>query len=246
MVRSFYLAVLLSTCMMGFGSWSVADEGPKPAAGEHGPTDGDNAAASHVEDQGAAHAAAEPGGDAHGGDAHGGDAHNGGHGSTNPLSVDPDLLIFTLLTFALAYVVLGKFAWKPIASALERRDAWVAAQLAEAQVHSDASQRLLKEHQEKLAVATEEVRSLLNQARQAADAEKQAVLDAAQQEAAAKKDEALRVIGAAKGAALHDLAGTSVNTALDLAGRIVGRTLDRQDHEHLIEDAVKQFQEAPH
>jgi len=233
MVRNIHLAVLLSACLMGFGVRAIADESPKSAAGGHNLTDGGDAAASHVEDQSPQ---AEGADDTSGHDqaadqavadhsgAHGmGEGHSGEHGSTNPLSVDPDLLIFTLLTFALAYVVLGKFAWRPIASALDQRDAWVAAQLAEAQVHGDASQRLLKEHQEKLAVATEEVRSLLNQARQAADAEKQAVLDAAQQEAAASKDEALGTRSAAKAAAVHQWSGMGGNTALDLAGRIGGR-----------------------
>lgn len=170
-----------------------------------------------------------------------GDGEHASHGNTHPLSADPDLAIFTAIIFGLLLLILGKFAWGPIRQALDDRENFVATQLDEAKQRHEDARRLLKEHEQKLAGATDEVRALLDQARKDADMQKQAILGEAQQAAAAEKDRALREIGAAKNEALQDLADKSVGTAVDLAGRIVGRQLDNKDHANLIEDALKQF-----
>ena len=124
---------------------------------------------------------------------------------------------------------------------LDQRDAYVAAQLQAAEKQAAESERLRSEHAEQLSEASEEVRSLLDLARKEADAEKQAILDAAQAAAAAEKQSALAAIGAARGDALTDLANKSVDTAVGLAGKIVGRSLNKDDHSDLVTDAVKQF-----
>ncbi len=178
---------------------------------------------------------AEPGQSDHG------EGDDASHGNAHPLSADPDLAIFTAIIFCLMLVILGKFAWGPIRQALDDREHYVATQLDEAKQRNEEAQRMLKEHAQQMAGATDEVRALLDQARKDADAQKQAILDEAQKAAAAEKDRAIREIGAAKNAALQDMADASVSTAVDLAGRIVGRQLDKSDHTNLIEDAVRQF-----
>ena len=174
-------------------------------------------------------------------DAGRGDGAQASHGNTHPLSVDPDLAIFTAIIFFLLLAILGKFAWGPIRQALDDREVYVATQLDEAKQRHEDAKRLLKEHEQKLAGATDEVRALLDQARKDADMQKQAILNEAQKAATAEKNRALREINAAKNEALQDLADKSVGTAVDLAGRIVGRQLDNKDHGNLIEDALKQF-----
>jgi F-type H+-transporting ATPase subunit b len=174
-------------------------------------------------------------------DAGHGDGEHASHGNTHPLSADPDLAIFTAIIFGLMLLILGKFAWGPIRQALDDRENYVATQLDEARQRHEDAQRLLKEHEQKLAGATDEVRALLDQARKEADMEKQAILGEALKAATAEKERAVREIGAAKNEALQELADKSVGTAVDLAGRIVGRQLDSKDHANLIEDALKQF-----
>ncbi len=216
MLRSFSVALLTCflVCIVVHGVQSAA-------AAEHGSTEsaaaGTETAAGH------------------------GDGAEASHGNTHPLSVDPDLAIFTGIIFFLLLVVLGKFAWGPIRQALDDRETYVATQLDEAKQRHEDAKRLLKEHEQKLAGATDEVRALLDQARKDADMQKQAILDEAQKAATAEKNRALREISAAKNEALQDLADKSIGTAVDLAGRIVGRQLDHKDHGNLIEDALKQF-----
>ena len=98
-----------------------------------------------------------------------GDEANASHGNTHPLSFDPDLAIVTAIIFGLLLLILGKFAWGPIRQALDDRENYVATQLDEAKQRHEDAQRLLKEHEQKLAGATDEVRALLDQARKEAD-----------------------------------------------------------------------------
>ena len=53
-------------------------------------------------------------------EAHGADAHGGGN--PNPLTVDPDLAIWTGVVFVVLLFVVGKFAWPAISAALEERE----------------------------------------------------------------------------------------------------------------------------
>ena len=262
MSRALCFTTLL-VCLAGFGLSSFAADkaagqdadhgGVEPPAGtaDHGGAGSHNGEHGAVGDQDAAHDAEIEHDGEFGAEHHAGDAHaephgdhaegHGSHGNTNPLSVDPDLVIFTFLAFGLTYLVMSKFAWKPICAALDKREAWMASQLDAAQRRNEESKRLREEHASQLSGATDQVRALMDQARRDADREKQSILEAAQSAAAAEKQQALDAIGAARGDALDDLAGRSVDTAINLAGRIVGRPLNRDDHSGLIDETVRQF-----
>jgi len=177
------------------------------------------------------------------GDAHG-DSHGGGHashGNSNPLSVDPDLALFTAIIFLLLAIILRKFAWGPIRDAVEAREKRIADQLAEAHRNNEEARRLLAEHETKLATASTEVKDMLDQARKDADTHKASILAEAETAAKAQKDRAVREITAAKNSALEDLAKSSVDQAVGLAGQIMGKKLSKGDHSKLIADAMKQF-----
>ncbi len=263
MLRAMKLAAVIG-CFVGLGAFAFADDqtshgmiasaaqadfGVSHAADDHDGSDhGHGSHATDGHEHGGAHDHGHGGSDDHGAGAHGGedghgDAH-GGHGNTHPLSFDIDLALFTILVFSLTYLVMSKFAWKPIRAALDKRDAFMASQLKEARERHEEAERLRKEHAAQLASAGEEVRHLLDAARKDAETEKQSILDAAQMAAAAEKEQALAAIGAARGDALEDLANRSVDTAVGLAGRIVGRPLNSSDHTGLIDDAVKRFTDA--
>lgn len=159
----------------------------------------------------------------------------------NPLAIDPDLAIFTALVFLVLLAILGKFAWGPIIEALDRREKVVADHMASAQAAREDAQRLLAEHQARLAGAADEVRQMLDQARKEAELQKQQMVAEAQEAAASEKRRALAEIDAAKNSALHQLAQRSVDSAIGLAGKIVRRQLKPDDHAELIHEALQDF-----
>lgn len=167
-----------------------------------------------------------------------GDSHSA---SPNPMVLGPDLAIFTAIVFLVLLAVLWKFAWGPIAEALDQREQGIAGQIDEAKQSNEEAKRLLAEHESKLGETAEEVKGLLDQARRDAEAQKQQIVAEAQQAAQAEKERAVREIGVAKNQAMQELAEKSVDTAVGLAGRIVRRQLSPDDHADLIKDALPQL-----
>jgi F-type H+-transporting ATPase subunit b len=164
-----------------------------------------------------------------------------GNASTDPLSFDPDLAIFTFIVFVILLVVLRKFAWGPIMQALERREHNIAEHITQAERNHEQARQLLADYELRLAGAANEVRDLLDEARRDAEATKQSILVEARQGAEAEKARALRDIETATDAALETLAERSSKLAVDLAGKIVSAQLSKDDHARLIQDAVAKF-----
>lgn len=160
---------------------------------------------------------------------------------SDPLSVDPDLALWTLVVFVILLVVLGKFAWGPIIEALERREQNVANHIAEAERNHDEAKALLAEYERKLAGAANDIRELMEEARRDAEHTKQDILAEAKAGAEAERLRALRDIEAATDQALESLAQRSAQLAVDLAGKILQSKLSPADHARLIQEAMAKF-----
>jgi F-type H+-transporting ATPase subunit b len=164
--------------------------------------------------------------------------------NSDPLSADPDLALFTLLVFVILLIVLGKFAWKPIIEALERREQGIANHIAEAERNHNEAKALLAQYEQKLALAANEVRELLDEARRDAEHTRQSILAEAKAGAEAERARALHEIESATDAALKSLAERSAELAIDLAGKILQTKLTPADHQRLIQDAMAKFPES--
>lgn len=162
-------------------------------------------------------------------------------GTPDPLSVDPDLAIWTLVVFVLLLIVLKRFAWGPIIEGLDRREKSVADHIAQAERNHEQAKLLLGQYEQKLAGAANEVRELLEEARRDSDHTKQEILAEARAGAEAEKARALRDIDTAADAAMEALAERSAELAIDLAGKIVHAQLSKDDHARLIQEALAKF-----
>ncbi len=140
----------------------------------------------------------------------------GGSGP-NPLAVDPDLAIWTLVIFALLFAILAKFAWPQIAAAVDERERKIAATIAAADAKLEDAKRVLAEHEAKLAATAGEIREMLDEARRDADAARKRIEEEGRKAAGEEIARATREIQRAKEGAIQELAVASANTAIDLA-----------------------------
>jgi F-type H+-transporting ATPase subunit b len=161
--------------------------------------------------------------------------------ATDPLSVDPDLAIWTLVVFVVLLVVLKKFAWGPILAGLESRESGIANHIAQAERNHEEAKKLLSQYEQKLASAANDVRELMEEARRDADHARQTILAEAKAGAEAERDRALRDIETATDQAMESLAERSAQLAVDLAGKILQSKLSAADHTRLIQEAVAKF-----
>jgi F-type H+-transporting ATPase subunit b len=168
-------------------------------------------------------------------------SHDQANPATDPLSVDPDLAVWTFIVFALLLMVLWKFAWGPIVAGLEKREDSIEHNIAEAQRQHDEAKQLLVDYEAKLAGAADQVRGILDEARRDAEQTKQSIIAEAKSGAESERLRGLRDIEAATDAALQSLAERSAQLAVELAGKIVHSSLNAKDHTKLIQEAVARF-----
>jgi F-type H+-transporting ATPase subunit b len=159
----------------------------------------------------------------------------------NPLSIDPDLAIFTAIVFVILLLVLRKFAWGPIVEGLEKRESSIANQIEEAKQCNEKAKQSLAEYEAKLAASAEEVKAMLAEARQDAEATKARIVSEAEEVARRERDRAVQDIGLAKEAAIRELAQRSVDSAVSLASQVLRKEVDSGAHSQLIQESLEKF-----
>jgi F-type H+-transporting ATPase subunit b len=161
------------------------------------------------------------------------------------MEVQPSLALWTVVVFIGLFFLLGRFAWKPISQALHQREEHLEHCLLQTETARNESERLLAEHKRLMASVDERVRTLLDQARNDAQARGEEIIKTAQGEAEAARDRAKREIGAARDQALADIWTQTANIAVSVAGRVLAKQLNEDDHRRLLDVAMKELPAAP-
>ncbi|WP_425398809.1 F0F1 ATP synthase subunit B [Aeoliella sp.] len=162
-------------------------------------------------------------------------------GVINPLVIDPDLALWTVIIFGLLLLVLWKFAWGPIVQALDTREKTIEDHLAAAAAKHEEAKGLLAAHEARLATAKDEVREMLEEARRDAEATKTQIVAEAEAAATARHDRVIRDIEQARDSAVRQLAETSANLAVDLAGKVVQQNLSAEQQAELVREATSKL-----
>jgi F-type H+-transporting ATPase subunit b len=182
-------------------------------------------------------------------DDHGGAHEHIGHANAgdeldSPLEWKSDLAFFTFVVFLLLLAILGKFAWGPIVTSLEKREQSIADHIAAAERSNLEAKALLAQYEQRLAAAAGEVKALLDDARRDAETTKQSILHEAKAGADAERARATRDIESATDQALETIAQRSAQLAVDLAGKVLKSKLSPDDHARLVQEAMQNLPSA--
>jgi len=164
---------------------------------------------------------------------------------TNPLKPEPTLAVWTLVVFVGLMFVLGRFAWQPLMRALHERERHLEHVLTESERARNESESLLAEHRKQMARAADEVRGILDKARQDAQATADQIVKHAQGEAEAARQRAQRDIATARDQALSEIWQKTADMAVSVAGRMLTKQLSDDDHRRLLEAAMQELPAAP-
>jgi len=164
-----------------------------------------------------------------------------GGGEVNLFAGDLGNAIWTLVIFILVIVVLGKYAWGPLLSALQQREQFIRNSLQEAKDDREAAEARLQEYEARLQKATAEATQIVEQGRQDADKAKGRIEETARTEADKMLDRAKREIDLARQSAIKDLYATSAELATDIAGKVLKREMSPKDHERLIQESIEEL-----
>ena len=166
------------------------------------------------------------------------DAHGGGN---NPITWQGDLALFSAISFAIFLLVLTKFAWKPLTTALDARERRIRDDIEGAEQARIKAERMLEEHASRLDDVQNEVKAILAEARRDAEVARQNILTGAQTEAEATKNRAITEIERARDQALKELFDTMSTRVADATEHVLGHGLSDDVQQRLIDEALTHF-----
>ncbi len=157
------------------------------------------------------------------------------------VSVDLGIVILTIAVFGLVLWVLGKYAWKPILSALDAREAGVRNSIEQAAAMREEAQALLEEHRTQLAAARKESQQIVADGRAAAERIRNELEEKARAEGDRILDRARLEIERERDRALETVREEAVDLALAAASSILGEKLTDERDRQLVAGYLKEL-----
>jgi F-type H+-transporting ATPase subunit b len=145
------------------------------------------------------------------------------------------LIFWTLVAFILVFIILRKFAWKPILSSLNERERTIAGSLETAERVKREMAQLKSENEDLMAKAREERSAMLKEARDTKDKIVAEAKEQAKVEANKIIAEAQQAIQAQKMAAITDVKNQVGKLVIEVTEKVLRKELSNKEaqEEHI-------------
>jgi F-type H+-transporting ATPase subunit b len=164
-------------------------------------------------------------------------------GGSGNFLVQPGIgvMIWTLLAFGIAVLILRKAAYPRIADALDKRRKAIEESIDAAEETRTEADRLLREYRERLREAREQADDIVTRARKAADR----VQDDAKADAKQTREEMMeqtrRDIEQETRRAIDQIRREVADLTIIATEKVARKSLDDEDHRRLIDEALEEF-----
>jgi len=140
-------------------------------------------------------------------------------------------VFWAFLIFSLFFLLLAKFAWKPILAAVKARDEMIKGSLASAEKARDEMKKLQSDNEAILRKAREEREVILKEARDIRDKLIAEAKGKASEEAEKIVEKAKTSIEREKAKALSEIHEQVASLSVDIASKLLGEKLSRTDEQ---------------
>ena len=149
----------------------------------------------------------------------------------------PDLneTIPMLIDFIILVIILAKFGWPMFEGMLEKRERTIAEALQKSEEARIEAERTLEEYKTQLADAKSQSAQIIAEAKETGEAVRADITKQAQEEAASMIEKAKAAIEAEKQAAMNELRTSVADLSVDVASRLVANDLNDDEHRKIIE-----------
>ena len=161
--------------------------------------------------------------------------------SSSLISINPGLMIWTIVCFALTFFVLRRYAFGPIQQQIDARRKRIREAIEEAEHARAEARQLLEEHRALRANARGEAEAILAEARRVGDSMRERVREETEEDRQRRLEETRRQIEAETARALEQIRGEVADLALVAAEKVTRRSLDDAAHRTLIDDAIREL-----
>ena len=152
-----------------------------------------------------------------------------------------EVTLWTILVFLLLLAVLSKFAWGPILEGLNKREQGIAHDKHEAELARKEAADLRVKLDAELARANDEIRQMLDKARQ--DAQKTTAEEQARGKAElqAERVRMFHDLSVARDHALKEIWSQAAEVATLISAKVIKKNLNQDDHRALVDEALNEF-----
>ena len=149
----------------------------------------------------------------------------------------PDLneTIPMLIAFIILVIILAEFGWPMFEGMLEKRERTIAEALQKSEEARIEAERTLEEYKTQLADAKSQSAQIIAEAKETGEAVRADITKQAQEEAASMIEKAKAAIEAEKQAAMNELRTSVADLSVDVASRLVANDLSDDEHRQIIE-----------
>ena len=154
------------------------------------------------------------------------------------LSPNTGLIVWTLITFALVLLVLKKWAWGPLLSALDQRETRIREALEQADKARAEARRAAEANEAALAQTQAEAQAEIAKAREDAERIAREVRERAEAEAQQLVERARRAIDRERDQALRELRQQTAELAILAAGQLLEENLDDERNRKIAGDFI--------
>ena len=156
---------------------------------------------------------------------------------------EPGLMIWTVISFVILLILLWKVAYKPITRALKKREETIRNTLEEAKKNRESAEALVEKYEAQIAQARDEAQKILAEGKSLGENVRKEIIQKAHEEANQIVKRAQEEIEFQKEKALMELKEKIADLTIMAASKVVAKSLDKKDHEQLLEEYVSKVGE---
>ena len=161
--------------------------------------------------------------------------HEAPAGGGGLMSIQVNLMFWTLLIFVILYFILSKFAFGPITKAVEAREKALEDAFEGAKRDREAAAKLLADHQAAIDAARGEGQKMIAEGRAVAEKMRTDLLEQTRKEQQEMLERARREIGSERDKAVVQLRREAIDLALAGASKVIEQNLESDKNRKLVE-----------
>lgn len=157
-------------------------------------------------------------------------------------SPNPGLVVWTWLVFFIMLIVLYKFAWKPILSALDEREEKIRKSIEDADRVEQEVKQIAEKNAELLGKAKDDVQRILAESRKEGERLREKIKKQAELEASELVEKAKLSINESRREAISGLKAEAAKLSIEIASKLVQENLDNDKNKKLANEYLNSLQ----
>lgn len=156
-----------------------------------------------------------------------------------------ETFVFAIISFAILYWLLNKYAFGPLFGIMEKRRQLVKEQIDGAETSRKQAEQLLEEQKQALQQARKEAHEIIELSKTTSVKQADEIVQLAKSEATRLKQDAVKEIDSEKNKAVAALRSQVAGMSVMIASKIIEKQVDEKSQEQLVDQYLKEVGEKP-